>query len=123
MASISPKDSILETIKKKLGIDKDDDSFDVDILWDINSAFLMLYNLGVGPNYIFSIEDETETWSEFLVDDSTDLKAVATYIWLNVRLVFDPPSTSFVVEAINNQISKLEFEMNVVVDDGSGGDS
>lgn len=122
MESISPKDSILETIKKKLGIDKDDTSFDVDIVWDINSVFLTLYNLGVGPNFIFSIEDNTETWSDFLVDSSVDLRAVVTYIYLNCRLSFDPPSASFVVESINNQISKLEFEMNVIVDDGSGGD-
>lgn len=123
MANISPNDSILNTIKKMLGIDAAYDAFDTDILWDINSVFLTLNELGVGPEKVYSISGVDETWLDFLGDQSSNLQAVASYIYLRVRLLFDPPTSSFVVDAIQKQIAELDFRLNVFVDDGGGGDN
>lgn len=122
MANISPNDSILNTIKKILGIDAAYDAFDTDILWDINSTFLSLNELGIGPSNVYSISGADETWSDFLGDQVTQLQAAVTFIYLKVRLLFDPPTNSFVVDAIKEQIAELEFRLNVQVDDGGGGD-
>lgn len=121
MASISPNDSILNTTKKMLGVGEDYDAFDVDILNNINSVFLSLNELGVGTDTVYSIDDSEATWSDFLGSQIGSLRAVATYIYLKVRLIFDPPTSSFVLDAIKEQISELEFRLNVYVDDGSGG--
>src|SRR5690348_398765 len=84
----------------------------------INTAFSMLNQLGVGPEAGFAIEDAVPTWDTFLGDDLR-LNAVKTYVYLRVRLLFDPPSTSFVIEAINKQITELEWRLNVQREGGS----
>ena len=108
-------DSILTSIKKLLGLTEEYTYFDADILMHINMAFMVLYQLGVGPSTPFSIADETATWSDFL-GDSTDLAGVKTYIYLKVRLVFDPPQSSAAMEAIKQNIAELEWRLNVTVD-------
>lgn len=108
-------DSILTSIKKLLGIAEEYEHFDPDIVMYINSAFSVLTQLGVGPEEGFRIEDASKTWSEFLYDDPR-LEFVKTFIYLKVRLAFDPPLSSAVMEAINRQISELEWRINVTVD-------
>lgn len=104
--------SILTSIKKILGVSETDDSFDVDILLHINSVFSTLNQVGIGPVEGFMIEDASATWDAFVGSDPR-LNSVKTYIYLRVRLLFDPPSTSFVIESMNKQIAELEWRLNV----------
>jgi len=108
-------DSILTSIKKLLGIAEDYEHFDPDIIMCVNSAFSTLTQLGVGPAEGFRIEDESTEWSDFLKDDFR-LEFIKTYIHLKVKMAFDPPLSSAVIESINRQISELEWRINVAVD-------
>lgn len=108
-------DSILVSIKKLLGITEEYDYFDADIIMHINMAFMVLYQLGVGPKTPFTIEDASATWSDFM-GDSTDLAGVKTYVFLKVKLVFDPPQSSAAMEAIKQNIAELEWRLNVTAD-------
>lgn len=108
-------DSILTSIKKLLGIDEEYIQFDNDIIMHINTVFLNLTQLGVGPEEGFLIEDDSATWDDF-IGDSNQLQAVKTYVYLKVKLLFDPPLSSSVIESINRIISELEWRLNVAVD-------
>ena len=108
-------DSILTSIKKLLGITEEYENFDQDIIMHINSAFMILNQLGVGPKSGFSINDTSSTWDEF-IPESSNLEAVKTYVHLKVKLMFDPPLSSTVIEAIKSQINELEWRLNVSVD-------
>lgn len=110
-------DSILTSIKKLLGIAEEYEHFDQDIIIHINSVLMILTQIGVGPSGGFSIIDKSSTWTDF-VTDINQIEAVRTYIYLKVRLIFDPPSSSAVMEAINRTISELEWRLNVAVDPG-----
>lgn len=105
-------ESILISTKKILGIEADYKAFDLDILTHINSAFNTLSDLGLGPEEGFMIEDEQATWGDFLEKDKR-LNSVRTYIYLKVRLLFDPPTTSFAITAFEKQVSELEWRLNV----------
>lgn len=105
-------DSILKTIKKLLGISDEETHFDTDIIMHINSVFSILHQLGVGPDKSFSIQDDTATWDDFIEDDN-NFNDVRTYIYLKVRLLFDPPASSSVMSAMERQISELEWRLNV----------
>lgn len=107
-------ESILTSIKKMLGIPETDTAFDEDILVHINSAFMTLNQLGVGPGDVYSIENSTPTWIDFLTD-SVMYSGVKTYIYLKVKVVFDPPGTSFLLDAMQKQIQELEWRLNVQV--------
>lgn len=115
-------DSILTSIKKIVGIAELDTSFDADIIMHANTVFSVLHQLGIGPTDGFMIEDATPTWDAFLVDDKR-LNMVKTYIYLRVRLLFDPPQTSFVIESIDKQIQELEVRMSIVREGDSWVDS
>jgi hypothetical protein len=104
--------SILISTKKILGIAEDYTVWDLDIITHINSAFFDLTQLGVGPANGYVIRDESDQWSDFIGDD-LQLESVKTYIYLRVKLVFDPPSTSYAIAAMKDQIDKLEFRLNV----------
>ena len=108
-------DSILTSIKKLLGITEEYDTFDNDLIMHINSVFTILHQLGVGPEKGFSIKDESDTWDEYITSKQ-NLEAVKTYVYLKVRLIFDPPQSSIVAEAIKQQISELEWRLNVDAD-------
>lgn len=108
-------ESILTSIKKVLGIYEDDTSFDVDIVMHINTVFMILRQMGIGPSKGFSIYDASTTWDDYLSDISL-LESVRTYIALKVRLVFDPPASSALIEAINRTVSELEWRLNVQAD-------
>jgi hypothetical protein len=109
-------ESILNTIKQMLGISTTDTAFDTDIIVNINSAFMTLQQLGIGdPDVVFSIEDNTATWLDFLTTDSVFYPAVKTYIYLKVKLAFDPAGTSFVINSMTDQIRELEWRLTVQV--------
>lgn len=105
------EDSILATTKKNLGIASEYTAFDLDIITHINSAFSTLQQLGVGPAEGFFIEGASESWEEYLELDA-GLNMVKTYVYLKVRLTFDPPGTSFHLDAMKEQISQLEWRIN-----------
>lgn len=110
-------DSILTSIKKLLGITKEETSFDQDLIMHINSVFSILTQFGVGPSEGFFIEDDRAIWGDFL-EDSTNLELVKTYVYMKVRLMFDPPTGSAVMESMNKMISELEWRINITVDPG-----
>lgn len=104
--------SILNSVKKVLGIAEDDESFDEDILMHTNSVFGTLTQLGIGPADGFSIEDADAEWDDFLGTDK-NLNPAKSYIYLRLRLIFDPPTTSFVITALDKQREELEWRLNV----------
>lgn len=108
-------DSILTSIKKLLGITADYTHFDTDIIIHINSVFSILTQLGVGPAAGFSISDDTAVWSDYLQDNAV-IEMVKTYVYLKVKLIFDPPANSFVVTSMEKTISELEWRLNVAAD-------
>lgn len=109
-------ESILTSIKKLLGLEESYEQFDVDIIMHINTVFMVLTQLGVGPSSGFSIKDKSSSWDDFLGSDSAKIASVKTYMALRVRLLFDPPSSSVVVEAIKENIKELEWRLTVVVE-------
>lgn len=108
-------ESILTSIKKLLGIYEADTSFDIDIIIHINTVFMILRQMGIGPSEGFSITGSYETWSDYLSDTSL-IESVKTYVALKVRLIFDPPASSAIIEAMNRTIGELEWRLNVQAD-------
>ena len=108
-------DSILTSIKKLLGITEEYEHFDADIIMHINTVFMILNQLGVGPANGFSIKDKSAVWSDYISDEE-NLEAVKTYMHLKVKLLFDPPSSSAVMECTNRMISELEWRLNISAD-------
>lgn len=104
--------SILTSTKKILGIEDEYNAFDLDILTHINSVFSTLNQLGLGPVEGFMVEDALTEWSDFTNDDMR-LNAIKTYVYLRVRMLFDPPTTSYHISAIKEQIQELEWRLNV----------
>lgn len=111
-------DSILTSVKKMLGIPEDYEQFDMDIIMHINSVLMILTQLGVGPEEGFAIADKTDEWDDF-IGDNVLLELVKSYVYLKVRLIFDPPQSSSIIEAMNRQISEFEWRINVAVDPSS----
>lgn len=105
-------ESILNSVKKVLGIDPDYDAFDTDVIIHINSVFSILNQLGLGPQEGFMIEDDSATWGDFLLDDMR-LNSVKTYVYLKVRIIFDPPTLGYVLTALQEQTKELEWRLNV----------
>lgn len=108
-------ESILISIKKLLGITEDYTHFDADIIMHINSVLAILCQLGVGPPEGFSIEDSKAKWSDFLQNDDR-LNLVKSYVHHRVRLLFDPPLSSAVLEAIERTIKELDWRILVASD-------
>lgn len=104
--------SILTSVKKNLGLAEDYTAFDADILMHINTVLAILGDLGIGPEAGFYVEDVETTWEDYLGTDLR-LSSVKTYVFLRVRLIFDPPGTSFHIESINKQIEELEWRISV----------
>lgn len=104
-------DSILITIKKMLGIDESVTHFDTEVMVNINTELMTLNQLGVGPSTGFSISSNEQTWKDF-TGERKDLDAIKTYIYLKVKLVFDPPTNAFVVDAMTKRASELEWRIN-----------
>lgn len=105
------EESILNSVKKVLGLDSDYDAFDEDILTHINTAFSTLTDLGVGPVYSFEIYDDSAIWGEY--EAPPDQKSmIKTYVFLKVKTLFDPPATSFHISAAENQLKEFEWRLN-----------
>lgn len=109
-------DSILNSVKPKLNIEKSETAFDEDQLIDyINSVFFDLCQIRVGPSTPYMITGPDNTWDEFF-GDRTDLQPVRTYIAMKVRLMFDPPQSSAAIQVLKDQIKEMEWRLNVYVD-------
>ena len=109
-------ESILTSVKKLLGITEEYEHFDQDIIVNINSVFSILKQLGVGPPNGFIIKSNTEKWADFMPEYSR-LEAVKSYVHLKVKLLFDPPLSTAVMEAMNRMISELEWRMNLAAEE------
>lgn len=107
----SDMESILKSVKLHIGISETDDHFDPDIILDINSVFSILHQMGVGPEKTFSIVDDKAIWDDFLDDD--DFNEVKTYMYLKVKMMFDPPTNSNIMNAMKEQINEFEWRLNV----------
>lgn len=108
-------DSILTSIKKMLGITEEYKQFDPDIIMHINSVFMILNQLGVGPSEGFRINDEYATWSDFISEDK-NLDLIKSYMDMKVKLLFDPPQSSIVMEATNRMINEAEWRLNIAAE-------
>lgn len=108
-------ESILDSIKKMIGVDKDYGAFDVDLLIAINGVFTILNQLGVGPEKEFSITGPDETWLDFF-GVTNAIALVKPYMYLKCKLIFDPPSTGVLHEAIERQISEFEWRLAIQAD-------
>lgn len=104
-------DSILNSVKKVLGLDPDYDAFDPDILMHINTVLTTLNQIGIGPEEGFMVEDDTAVWATFLGDDLR-LNSVKTYVYLRVRLLFDPPQTSYLIDSMEQQRKEIEWRLS-----------
>lgn len=105
-------ESILTSVKKMLGISEEYTHFDADLIMHINSVFMILTQLGVGPAEGFQISDANSFWTDF-VEEEGNLEAIKSYMYLKVKMIFDPPLSTSVIEAMNRMIGELEFRLNV----------
>lgn len=105
-------ESILMSIKKLLNVEEDDPAFDTDIGMLINNEFMTLQQLGIGPKEGFSIHDADVAWEDFSTD-KTFIETVKAFIYLKVRMIFDPPASSVVADAYNSRIRELEWRLNI----------
>ena len=110
-------ESILTSIKKLLGIAEDYTHFDTDIVIHINTVFMTLNQLGVGPSEGFRIQDKLSLWNEFIEEDD-NLDSVITYMYLKVKLVFDPPLNGSVIETMKQAINEYEWRLNIQAEQG-----
>lgn len=105
-------DGILNSIKTSVSVDVDNTAFDDEILMAINTSFFTINQLGIGPEKPFKVTGTTEQWTDFLPDIDT-LEILKTYIQLKVRILFDPPTSSQLATAMNDQIQEYEWRMLV----------
>lgn len=108
-------ESILTSVKKNLGIIEDDTSFDSDIILDINGIFPVLFQIGIGPEG-FQIEDKEATWEDYLGEEISKISLVKPYMYLQVKMIFDPPSSASVISAYENRIAEYTWRLNCMVD-------
>lgn len=106
------ENSILKSTKQALGLEADYTPFDQELIMHINSVFSTLVQLGIGPATGFAIADDTTEWSSLLAADA-NLNSVKTYVFLKVRMIFDPPATSYAITAMEKQIEEFEWRLNV----------
>ena len=110
-------ESILTSIKKVLGIDEEYTHFDSDIIMHINTVFMILSQIGVGPSKGFRIASGEETWDDFIPNmEEKNLEATKTYIYDRVKLLFDPPTGSVVMQATKDAVNELEWRLNVAAE-------
>lgn len=113
------ENSILTSIKKLLGITEEYKHFDADVIMHINSVFMVLTQLGVGPSGGFSIADEFATWDDFIGEDDDKFQSVKTYIYMKVKLIFDPPLSSAVLDSMSRSICEFEWRLNVAAENSN----
>ena len=110
------ENSILTSVKKLLGLYAENTDFDTDIIMHINSVLAILHQLGVGPDNGFYIEDDNATWTQFLGEDQAFINMVKSYVAAKVRILFDPPVSSAVMDSLNRICSEFEWRANVAVE-------
>lgn len=108
-------ESILNSIKKLLGIDESDNAFDDQLIVHINSVFSILQQIGVGPVEGFMITDSTAVWNDF-IGTNAKIASVKTFVYLKVKLIFDPPTGSATLDSMKQMIDELQWRLNVEVD-------
>ena len=113
--NVKDADSILTSIKELLGLEKDCDDFNTDIIIHINSALMVLTQLGIGPSTGFFITDKYAVWKDF-ISDLSRIEGIKTYIYLKVKLVFDPPQSAAGIESFNQMIKELEWRLNIAAE-------
>ena len=113
------EDSILLTIKEMLGLSKTYPAYNTDVIRNINGSLFILMQNGVGPNTGFRITGESETWKD-LVGDRKDLDAVVNYVYIKARIVFDPPTSSAVLQALKEEAAEYLYRINTQVEFGPG---
>lgn len=107
------EDSILTSIKKMLGISSDNTDFDTDIIIHINTVFGILNELGVGPSSGYMITSANDTWADYGISEDNNLNSVKSYMYLKVKMLFDPPITSAIQNANTQLINELEWRLNI----------
>lgn len=105
------ENSILDSTKKILGLSSGYTSFDHDVITHINATFSVLNQLGIGPLDGFMIEDNMMTWDNFDTPPN-QLNLIKTYMYLKVRMLYDPPGTSYLIESMNKQIAECEWRLS-----------
>lgn len=105
------EDSVLISMKKLIGMERDYGQFDIDLIININSVFAVLNQIGVGPDKVFSIKSDSEKWSDFIEEDMWVM--AKTYMYQKLRLIFDPPQNSFTVQALEKQIEEWVWRLNI----------
>lgn len=110
-------ESILTSIKKLLGIDESYTHFDADIIMHINSVLATLYQLGLGGNGAFSISGANEIWADFIGNEN-ELAFVKSYIYIKVKLLFDPPLSSAAMDSMSRQADELQWRINLEAECG-----
>lgn len=108
-------DSILTSTKRLLGIAEEYDHFDPELVIHINSVFMILTQMGVGPSEGFRITGAAETWDDF-IPDGQNLESVKSYVYMKVRLLFDPPTSSALMDALTRSISEFEWRLNIAAE-------
>jgi hypothetical protein len=108
-------DSILTSIKRMLGIQEDYEHFDIDIILHINSVLMIVTQIGVGPAEGFAIEDKTAVWTD-LTNDETMLNSVKSFVYLKVKLLFDPPANSAAMQSLKDLTSEFEWRLNAAAE-------
>jgi hypothetical protein len=109
-------DSILDSIKKLLSIEVADTTYDIDVIVHVNSVFSTLQQLGLGPASALYIADNTTKWSDF-IGANPNVAAVKSYVFMRVKLLFDPPTLSYVLQSFQAQIDQLEWRFTVAADE------
>lgn len=106
-------ESILTSVKKMMGIAEEYDHFDADLIMHINSVFFILHQLGLGLS-LFKIESADEEWDDFIVlNPGINIEAVKTYMYERVRLIFDPPTNSSLLNAYKEDIKEFEWRLQI----------
>lgn len=105
-------ESILDSIKVLLNAQHYDEAFDKELIMHINSVLMICSQLGIGPAECFSITGSTETWDQFL-NGRTDVEAVKNYIYMKIRLIFDPPTNSFTLDAMKRMVEEYEWRLTI----------
>ena len=112
-------DSILNSVKRIVGVSVDDDSFDDELVMHINTVFMTLQQIGVVDNKWITIDSSYDSWDDFLSDDMAP--AIKTYMGLKVRSIFDPPTSSAVKDALNANLQELEWRLYILADNRKAG--
>lgn len=111
------KDSILNDVKQNIGIDVENTAFDKQIISAINTAFMFLKRVGVGPKEGFYItQNGNEQWDEFMEDESSELEGAKEYVYLKAGVIFDPSSSSVLLEAKKEALREIEWSLNFEMD-------